>query len=79
MEVDDKRRHVLTKYSSKKGHRVVVESDHNILFASFNITYKKSTLIVKREVFNFKDKTSQSKFHDLTENTTAFSSCFTRS
>ena len=41
MTVDDKRLHVLTKYSTKKGFKTKIISDHNLLHAKFNIKYKK--------------------------------------
>ena len=79
MKIDEERNHVLTKYSTKKGHKVMVESDHNLLHASFNIKYKKPPVKTKREVFNFKDKSGQNTFHELTENTEKLSTCFTNS
>ena len=76
MIIDEKREHVLTKYSTKKGIQTRKTSDHNIMYAQFAIKFKRAPTVVKRELFNFKDREGQTKFHNLTENTDSLSSCF---
>ena len=76
MIIDDKRQHVLTKYSTKKGLQTKITSDHNLLYARFNLMYRRTPVVVKREVFKFKDPEGQIKFHDITEHTNHLSSSF---
>ena len=76
MTIDEKRLHVLSKYRTRKGIQTITQSDHNLLFAKFNLKYRKTPVVIKREVFNFKDPEGQIKFHDITEHTTNLSSCF---
>ena len=72
MKIDDKRTHVLTKYS--RGGKS--ESDHNLLYAKFAIAYYQMPVKVRREIFNFKNQECQQKFFDVTNNTNKLSSCF---
>ena len=76
MIVDDKREYVLTKFASSKGHRKKVESDHNVLYGKFTLKYNSKKNVVRREVFDFKDKDSQKKFHELTNITSKFEGIF---
>ena len=76
MIIDEERTHVLTKYSSAKGRALKSESDHNILYSSFNITYSKIQNVTKREIFNFKNIECQKQFHKVTNNTNKLSQCF---
>ena len=69
IHIDDKRKNVLTKLVKKKGiskSAIKMESDHNIIITSINISWNvkvtKST-----EVFNFKDKKSQDLFFQATD------------
>ena len=43
--------------STKKG-KVVVESDHNVLFANFEIKYSCKEQLQRKETFNFECKDS---------------------
>ena len=43
-----------------------VISDHNVMIAKFSLKYTKQKNIVRREIFNFKDKKAQKYFHDAT-------------
>ena len=72
MIIDDDRLHVLTKYASKKK----VESDHNVMVGKFSLKYTKKKSIVRREVFNFKDKEAQKYFYEQTNISTKFKACF---
>ena len=76
MIIDEERTHILTKYSSVKGVKTKIESDHNIQFAKFNIKYNEIRIRTKREIFNFKDSICQEMFFKVTENTKKLSSCF---
>ena len=70
--IDDSTLHVLTKY----GKRSKTESDHNILYAKFAITYFSKLTKTKREIFNFKNEDCQRKFFEVTNNTKKLSSSF---
>ena len=72
MIIDDSRLHVLTKY----GKSWKTESDHNILYAQFAITYSTKLIKTKREIFNYKNEECQRKFFEVTNNTSKLSSCF---
>ena len=76
MIIDEARTHVLTKYSSTKGGQRKVESDHNLLIGRFSISYRKINVKTVRETFNFKNSLCQSKFLEVTNNTSKFTSCF---
>ena len=72
MLIDESRTHVLTKY----GKTSKTESDHNILYAKFAITYYSRVAKTKREIFNFRNEGCQKKFFEVTDNTNKLSSCF---
>ena len=55
MLIDEKRMYVLTKYAKRSKS----QSDHNLLYAKFAITYYRIKTKVKRELFNFKKKECQ--------------------
>ena len=50
MLVDEKRKYVLTKFT--RTHKV--ESDHNSIFALFNLTFTMKKPVVRSEIFDFK-------------------------
>ena len=72
MIIDEKRTSVLTKYRKLSKS----ESDHNILYAKFAVSYFRAAIKTKREIFNFKNKECQRMFFDVTDNSTKLSSCF---
>ena len=74
MMIDENRVHVLTKYSGKKGKIIV--SDHNIMFAKFNLKYNRMKSRIRREYFNLKDQQNQKKFCEETSNSLKLSACF---
>jgi hypothetical protein len=39
LEIDEERKHVITKLASKKGQMSKVESDHNVLISKFNLKW----------------------------------------
>ena len=67
MVVDEKRENVLTKYATITGGRIKSESDHNPLFAEFNIKFCGRMNTVRREMFNFKNIENMKKFKKITE------------
>ena len=51
--VDEERNFPLTMYTSTKGEKKIIESDHNILYAKFSIEFKnKPWKQDRQEVFN---------------------------
>ena len=66
MLIDVDRHHVLTKYTTTRGVQKSSESDHNILYAKFVLSFSSQRPVVRRELFNFKDSDSQKKFFELT-------------
>ena len=76
-------------YASTKGAKKIVESDHKVLFAKFELRMEKSMKVPRTEVFNFKDFQSQQlsfadtncvrKYRDNlnTENVDEYSKAFT--
>ena len=76
MVIDEKRENILTKFSSLKGTRVKSESDHNPIFAQFNLTFQRKQVFKRREIFDFKNTVSQQKFHDITDNCEKLRTCF---
>ena len=75
IHIDDRREHVLTKLVKKGSHTKKNESDHNIIETRLNIpwTTKFSESV---EVFNFKDKESQERFYNATNETNHLSKIF---
>ena len=61
MLIDEDRQHVLTKYATTRGVQKSSESDHNILYAKFVLSFSSQRSVVRRELFNFKDSDSQKK------------------
>ena len=52
MLVDEKRNHVLTKFTKQKSRAYKIESDHNSIFASFNLNYFMKKQEIRKEIFN---------------------------
>ena len=72
MLIDEDRKYVLTKYNRK--HKS--ESDHNLMFAKFSLTYIREAVKTKQEIFNFKNREFQNSFFEVTDRTTKLSGCF---
>ena len=68
MEVDENRKYVLTKYSSRMGLPRIVESDHNLLICNLNIKWDSRVRKERKEVFKLKDKEGLIRFHEITSN-----------
>ena len=77
MLIDEDQTFTLTKYSSMKGKKKIVKSDHNIMFAKFNIKYENVKIQKDRlEMFNLKNVECQSIFSEVTENNSQLQKCF---
>ena len=69
--IDESRKYSLAKYQKLKNGTKVIESDHNSLVGTFNLTFQQmKTKDVKNEVFNFKDPDGQKVFKQMTSGTT---------
>ena len=76
MIIDEKRELILTKYSTSRGVRIKKESNHNSLFARFNINFSKASVVPRMEIFDFKDEKALSSFTELTEECKTLRDCF---
>ena len=76
MIVDDRRDHVLTNFTSRKGKRIITKSDHNILYCKFSLNYNIKRKVVCRERFQLKDNKGQELFLKETSVGEAFSGIF---
>ena len=73
MLIDDERIHTLTKYVSTRGRVQKSESDHNLLFCQFDLSYRsKNSKEDRRTIFNFKNAESQEMFHEITSKSDIF-------
>ena len=68
MEIDEDRKYVLTKYSSRMGLKCVSESDHNLLICKLKIKWNSRIRVERKEIFNLKDPEGLSLFSELTSN-----------
>ena len=68
MEVDENRKYVLTKYSSRLGTKCIVKSDHNPLICTLNVKWDKRIKCERKEIFKLKDKEGLRMFNELTSN-----------
>ena len=78
MVIDEKRENILTKYLSSKGVRQKSESDHNPIYARFNIKFRKAQTAIRREIFDFKNLEAQKLFTEMTNNSQKLRACITR-
>ena len=76
MVVDEKRVNILTKYATSKGVRIKSESDHNPLYAEFNLRFSRGKSAIRREIFDFKNQESLDKFSEITNNSEKLRTCF---
>jgi len=72
--IDENKEHCLTSYYTKKGSRVVKDSDHNtmILELTLNFTLK----FPRTEIFKIKNTENQMNFKKLTSEDNKLSRCF---
>ena len=77
MVIDDAQIFSLMKYASVKGKQKIVKSDHNVMFASFDIQFQNMNFKKqRREVFNLKNKDCQEIFTEVSENNLKLRKCF---
>ena len=73
--IDEKRENILTKYSSLTGVRQKTESDHNPMYAQFDIKYTRAQSYIRHEIFDFKNVESQNMFSHKTNNSEKLRTC----
>ena len=76
MDIDEDRKHVLTKVTKTKKGVKVKESDHNVIITEFNIVAKETKEKQKLEMYNLKNIECQRKFKNYTTNTKMLSTVF---
>ena len=78
MEIDEKRIYSLTKFSNRRGDKMMKESDHNMMFLKININW--NTSIEEKgeriEIYNYKNKENFEQFQNETENNEELKNCF---
>ena len=67
MIIDEKRENVLTKFASTKGIKVKSESDHNLIFAQFNLICARKKASKRHEIFDFKNTEALEKLSEITK------------
>ena len=71
MVIDEKREHAITNFSTMKKLWRVIKSDHNVETLEINLNY--SDMKQERiEIFDFKNKESQTTFKNITSQTNDF-------
>ena len=74
LNIDEEKKHVLTKcINTRKGIKVK-ESDHNVLISEFNCNVKDDKGSDRLEIYNLKNRECQLKFKKYTDETTMLSS-----
>ena len=75
--VDEERLFTLTKYVSTRGKMEKISSDHNTLFANFDLSFSyQVNHSPRRQIFNFRNKEAQEAFTKETNETTRFTDIF---
>ena len=68
--IDEDKEHALTKITHQKQGIKKVTSDHNVLLSKFNLFVEESDTKERHEVFNFRSKSNQEKFKEVTSSST---------
>ena len=77
MLIDEDQTFSLMKYASAKGTKKIVKSDHNVIYASFDLQYQNINFKKPRsEFFNLKNKECQEVFSTVTDSSIKFQKCF---
>ena len=76
VKIDDDRTHVLHRHIKSKSGTKIINSDHNILYSKFYITFNRKPSKIRTEFFNFKCEESKKKFFMETSTNTGLSTCF---
>ena len=74
--IDEDKEHALTKITHQKQGIKKVTSDHNVLLSKFNLFVEESDTKERHEVFNFRSKSNQEKFKEVTSSSTWLSEVF---
>ena len=77
MQVDEERKHVLTRIRKTKKGVKVKESDHNVLLAEFNCKLLERDESENEHAYNMKNKHCQANFKKYTSDTSMLSSTIT--
>ena len=76
IEIDEKRKYVLTKVIRNKNGLKVQESDHNPIIIEFKLEIKEAAEANKLELYNLKNEECQAKFMKYTNETNMLSTVF---
>ena len=76
LEVDEERKHLVTKLTSNKDSLLKVESDHNVLITKFKLKWHTHKKHDKNEMYNMKNTKGQAMFKHETSNTEYLASSF---
>ena len=76
LNIDESRKHVLTRISNTKKGAIIKESDHNVLLTELDCQLKPSENKEKVEIYNLKNPSCQIKFKNYTSGTKMLSSIF---
>ena len=68
MIVDKEKKYSLTKFSSRKGEKIIKESDHNMLILQLNLRWSSLFKSSRLEIYNFNNKDDFKRYQLLTEN-----------
>ena len=78
MKIDNEKVHALSRYKKYNNKTIQTVSDHNILFAKYDMTYSTENKVVdeRKQIYNFKDDNGKLKFKMETSKGRRFTSCF---
>ena len=76
VEIDDKRKHVLTKHTKTKHGIKSTESDHNVIITRMKLKWTKRITKQDIEIFNLKNIECQNEFKRITSESDFLSSVF---
>ena len=68
MVVDEEKKYSLNKFSSRKGEKIITESDHNMLILQLNLRWSSLYKSSRLEIYNFNNKDDFKNYQLLTEN-----------
>ena len=76
LNIDEEKKHVLNKIIKTKKGVAKTESDHNALISKFNISWDTRYKTDRIELFNLKNRESQTKFKEMSSGNNNLSSIF---
>ena len=74
--IDEERKFTLTKFSSKRGQKVIKESDHNVMILEMDLRWSSVDKPQRLEIFNLKSKDDFKEFQKKTEKNDELVRCF---